>query len=244
MMSNLVDFSTTPIIKVLVIEDDVVSGQPLVDALEKSNIRTAWATTATEGIQLKNQFLPDVVLLDLDLPDRNGIDVVNYLSQRRECGVIVVSGLTDEADRVVALELGADDYMAKPPVLRELVARIRAVNRRFTTRSANPPARAGSTTIQAGALTIDPTNQTVQGADGAPVGLTSAEFMTLKALIDAKGEVVSRNHISKVALNHPWYPEDRSVDQLIYNLRRKLIASGIETAIVSVRGYGYLVPQE
>jgi DNA-binding response OmpR family regulator len=241
MTTTAVEAHNLTTIKVLVIGDDDDTGRKLVDGLKQSNMHTAWAVNAADGITLKKLFSPDIVLLDLKLPDCSSVDVINCIAQRPECGLIIVSGPADEADRVLALELGADDYIAKPPSLRELVARIRAVSRRVKQRPARRPETEPHASSKAGTLTIDPVNHAVHGANGARIAVTSAEYMALKALIDAKGEIVPRSRLSMSALNRPWRPENRSVDQLIYNLRSKLLAISDETQIISVRGAGYFI---
>jgi len=239
--SEPVDSAT---IKVLIIENDNHAGQALVDGLKESNMNIAWAMSGAAGIALQKVFSPDVLLLDLNLPDRTGIDVVNYVAQQAKCGLIIVSDLADVAERIIALELGADDYVPKPPPLRELAARIRAVSRRVKLRAPAPAERNKPPLTQAGTLTIDPTRHAVHSANGGRIAVTSAEFLAIKALIDARGEPVSRSRLSEAALNHPWEYEDRSIDQLVYNLRRKLLAAEDATPIISVRGAGYLIPRD
>jgi DNA-binding response OmpR family regulator len=105
-------------IKVLIIENDNDAGQALVNGLKESNMTIAWAMSGTAGIALQKIFSPDVLLLDLNLPDQTGIDLVNYVAQQGECGIIIVSDVADVAERIVALDLGADDYVPKPPPVR------------------------------------------------------------------------------------------------------------------------------
>ena len=196
-MSEPVDSET---IKVLIIDNDSDTGLALADGLRQLNMNIEWAMSGADGIELQKIFSPDVLLLDLNLPDRTGIDVVRYIAQQCKCGLIIVS---DGADPIVALDLGADDCVPRPPPLGELAARIRAVSRRVRQR---PPALAADkpTMVQAGTLTIDPVRHAVQSANGGRIAVTSAEFLVIKALIDAQGEPVSRSRLSEAALNHPW----------------------------------------
>jgi two-component system, OmpR family, response regulator len=227
--------------KVLIIEDDEAVGQALVGALDRSGMRTAWATTGAEGLLLKKSFMPDVVLVDLNLPDTNGIGLVTYLSQQGECGVIIVSGMGDEADRIVGLEIGADDYVSKPPHLRELLARIRAVYRRVKLRAAAKSEVTTKSVVQVGKLTIDLSSRSIYTQSGEKIALTAAEFTALETMLAANGEPVSRDRISEAALRRPWRAEDRSVDQLIFNLRQKLSGTDENRLIHSIRGAGYLL---
>lgn len=241
-MSELgVDLTVVLSPRVLIIEDDDEVGRALVDSLEHSGMRTAWATTGAEGLLLKRSFGPNVVLIDLALPDTNGINLVAYMAQQGDCGVIIVSGAADEADRIVGLEVGADDYVVKPPHLRELLARIRAVHRRVRMRVAGKAGAATRSMVQIGDLRIDLVARTVQTVAGEGVPLTAAEFAALEAMVIANGEPVSRDRICEAALRRPWRVDDRSVDQLIFNLRHKLSDSQGRRLIHSIRGAGYML---
>jgi DNA-binding response OmpR family regulator len=193
------------------------------------------------------------VLVDLNLPETDGIALVSWLCQQGDCGVIVVSGMGDETDRILGLELGADDYIAKPPQLRELVARIRAVYRRVkhpeqigetVTARAMPSGVGASQTdsVTIGNICIDVRMRSVTTTSGQRINLTAAEFAALETMLAAKGHPVSRDHICKAALHRQWRAEDRSVDQLIFNLRNKLSDSDVGGRIIhSIRGAGYLL---
>jgi DNA-binding response OmpR family regulator len=131
-------------LRVLLVEDNPAVAATLRLFIERSGMQTAWAPTVGRAIELKASFRPDVALVDLELPDADGMVLIEWLAGLRDCGIIVVSGQGDEAQRIVGLETGADDYIAKPPQLRELVARIRAVHRRASQRwvvQAEPPPR-------------------------------------------------------------------------------------------------------
>ncbi|KAA5611274.1 response regulator transcription factor [Rhodovastum atsumiense] len=227
--------------RVLLIEDNAAVAETIRRFLERSGMRTAWAPTGARGMELKKSFSPDVVLVDLELPDTNGVSLIGWLSQEQDCGIIVVSGRAEETERVVGLELGADDYIAKPVQMREMVARIRAVHRRTHGRG---PARAArpSSVHQVGPFRIDLQRRSVTDAEDRPVVLTGAEFAALQTLVEAIGEPVSRERLSEAALRRPWRPEDRSIDQLIFSLRRKLADDDRgQRLIQSVRGAGYVL---
>ncbi len=231
-----------PVPRVMLIEDDEAVAETLKQSIERAGMPASWASTGADAIAMKPEFRPDVVLVDLELPDTSGIVLIKWLVEQRDCGVIVVSGIGDVADRVIGLELGADDYVAKPPNLRELIARIRAVHRRSSARMPNEPEAAQAGPVTAGGVRLDRARRAVHGADGERIALTSAEYGVLDQLFGAQGKVVSRDEISQAVLNRPWRPEDRSVDQLILNLRQKLAldADG-QSPIQSIRGSGYLL---
>jgi len=234
--------------RVLLIEDNPAVAETLQKFIERSGMRTAWAQTGAKAMELKRTFMPDVVLVDLELPDTNGVHLIGWLSNMQDCGIIVVSGRSEEAERIVGLELGADDYIAKPPQLRERVARIRAVHRRSHLRAAaRGDARAAAAApvmhpVQVGPWRIDLQRRAVSDAESRPLAVTAAEFAALQELVLAGGQPVSRERLSETALRRPWRPEDRSIDQLIFSLRRKLgDGEGGARMIQSVRGAGYIL---
>jgi DNA-binding response OmpR family regulator len=234
--------------RVLLIEDNAAVAETLQKFIERSGMRTAWAQTGAKAIELKRTFAPDVVLVDLELPDTNGVALIGWLADLQDCGIIVVSGRGEEAERIVGLELGADDYIAKPPQLREMVARIRAVHRRSHLRTAArgearaAPAAPTTLPVQIGPWSIDLQRRAVLDRSGKPLGITAAEFAALQELLLAGGQAVTRERLSEVALRRPWRAEDRSIDQLIFSLRRKLGDGDAGMRMIqSVRGAGYIL---
>ena len=240
-MSATMPGSTTTlgVLRILLIEDDQAVGEALQRGIERAGMQARWAKSGAEAMALKSSFLPDLVLVDLELPDTNGLVLIKWLVDQGNCGVIVVSGAGDLADRVVGLELGADDYVAKPASIRELVARIRAVHRRVSQRISPERSHAALST---GGVRIDPARRTVHAPTGERIALTAAEYAVLEALSLAQGQVVSRDQLSETALHRPWQAEDRSIDQIVLNLRQKLPpdADG-KSLIQSIRGSGYLL---
>jgi DNA-binding response OmpR family regulator len=209
--------------------------------LEKSGMRTAWAQTGAQAHDLKHRFCPDVVLVDIELPDTSGHALIQWLFRLNDCGIIVVSTHGAVAERIAGLELGADDYIAKPPQLRELVARIRAVHRRARLRTATDPTPR-QPTLTIGTYRLNMQRRLVTDHTGREIPVTAAEFNALATLIAAAGQPVSRERLSEIALRRPWRAEDRSVDQLIFSIRRKLSdGDGAARLIRSVRGAGYLL---
>ncbi|MPZ80905.1 MAG: response regulator [Actinophytocola sp.] len=178
----------------------------------------------------------DLVVLDLGLPDGDGLDLLRTLRQggHDQLPVIVVTGRGEEADRVVGLELGADDYLVKPFFLRELVARIRAVLRRAGADPAAPPV------IHLGGLVID-TGAHVIRAAGEEIALTPREYMLLEFLAASPGRVYSREQLlAQVWESKAEWQAQATVDEHVYRIRRKLADAGVEVPkITTVRGFGY-----
>jgi DNA-binding response OmpR family regulator len=236
-----------PDLRVLLIEDDIDVGRTIIRSVERDGMKTSWARTGAEAVRLKDSFRPDIVLVDLNLPDMNGVSLISWLAARRDCGIIVVSGRGDEVERVVGIEMGADDYVTKPVPMRELVARIRAVHRRATRPqpAAAAPMEAAEARLQQvtlGDVRVNMKRRIVTGRNNEQIHLTAAEFMALEALIVAAPQPVSRETLCRRALRRPFHAEDRGVDQLILNLRRKLLLNdGAHNVIVSVRGAGYAI---
>ncbi len=210
---------------VLVVEDDATIAEPLASGLRRRGydvvvVATGHAALAADGY--------DLVLLDLGLPDIDGYDVCRQLRERSEVPIIVVTARGDEADRVIGLELGADDYIVKPFGFRELVARIRAVTRRVQPRVENGQRRVGP-------LTLDPRTRRVH-LDGREIELTPKEFDLLAALMEEPGVVVSRRRLAEQVWESTWYTHSRTVDVHVGALRRKL---GDAAWVETVRGIGF-----
>jgi phosphate regulon transcriptional regulator PhoB len=220
--------------RVLIVEDEPDIRELLVFHLEREGYQVAKARSGVEAVRLAQTSPPDLVLLDLMLPEMDGLEVCRRLRRdpvTQAIPIVMLTARGDEVDRVLGLELGADDYVVKPFSPRELVARIRAVLRR-----ARP--LPGTVPLTAGRLSIDPAAHTVT-VDGAPVTLTRKEFDLLRALVEARGRVLSREFL----LDHVWgYTaageiESRTVDVHVRRLRQKLGPEG--QRIGTVTGVGY-----
>jgi DNA-binding response OmpR family regulator len=212
--------------KVLVVEDEKAIAEPLCAGLEQEGFETEWAPTGEQALEAAE---PDVVLLDLRLPDIDGYTVCRTLRERSQVPIIIVSARGEEVDRVVGLELGADDYVVKPFSLRELVARIRAVNRRTA-----PQAPTG-TRLVVGELLVD------TRARRALIGerelkLTAKEFDLLAALAAEPGAAVTRKALFEQVWESHWLGSTKTIDVHVASLRRKL---GDPAWIETVRGVGF-----
>ena len=210
---------------VLVVEDDDRIAEPLTDGLRREGFGVTRAATGADALAAP---LPDVVLLDLRLPDTDGFTVCRELRERTDVPIIIVSARGEEIDRVVGLELGADDYIVKPFGLREVIARIRAVTRRAERRRDN------GDEIVAGPVRIDVRAHRVTVGDDE-VQLTGKEFDLLTLLARNAGAVVDRERILREVWNTTWYGSSKTVDVHVAALRRKL---GDPALIETVRGIG------
>jgi len=199
--------------RILVVEDDDGIAEPLEEGLVREGFDVQRVSTGAEALAART---PDVVLLDLGLPDMDGYSVCRQLRARSSVPILVVSARGAEVDRVVGLELGADDYIVKPFGLRELVARIRAVLRR----SGDPPPAEGQVQVL-GDLVVDRRSRRVT-AGGEEVPLSPKEFDLLALLAVDPGAVVTRQTILEEVWDPHWYGPTKTVDVHVASLRRKL----------------------
>jgi DNA-binding response OmpR family regulator len=211
---------------VLLVEDDDSIAEPLAEGLRREGFSVTRAASGEEALAAD---AVDFVLLDIRLPDVDGFTVCRELRSRSDVPIIVVSARGEEVDRVVGLELGADDYVVKPFGLRELVARMRAVSRRKSGR------RADSTELAAGSLRVDLRAHRAT-CDGAEVALTAKEFDLLALLVREAGAVVERDRILREVWHTTWYGSSKTVDVHVASLRRKL---GDPSLVETVRGIGF-----
>jgi DNA-binding response OmpR family regulator len=211
---------------VLIVEDEDAIAEPLAVGLEREGFRVRRVATGEAALDAP---VPDLVLLDLRLPDIDGYDVCRSLRKRSDVPIIVVTAKGEEADRVIGLELGADDYVVKPFGLRELVARIRAVSRRAR------GATGSGELLRAGTLEIDARTR-IATLDGRELALTAKEFDLLLLFMRDPGAVVSRERILQEVWQTTWYGSSKTIDVHVAALRKKLGDPGwIET----VRGVGF-----
>jgi two-component system, OmpR family, response regulator RegX3 len=220
---------------VLLVEDEETITVPLTEALGREGFRTETAATLAAGLDIARRQRPDLVLLDVMLPDGSGFDLLRELRADERMPVIMLTARGDEADRVLGLELGADDYVVKPFSARELVARIRAVLRR--TSAAAAPAPTGPQQI--GAIELDPSARTVT-LDGEPLELTRKEFDLLALLMGHAGTVVSRERLIDEVWDVNWFGSTKTLDVHVSGLRKKLGDDSSDPRYLhTVRGVGF-----
>ncbi len=217
--------------KILIVEDEDAIAEPLATGLAREGFEVSRVATGREALEASEV---DVVLLDLRLPDVDGYTVCRELRARSDVPIIMVTAKGEEFDRVLGLELGADDYIVKPFGFRELVARIRAVTRRT---SARPDERK---VLRAGALEIDVRGRRVR-LNGEELELTLKEFDLLALLASDPGAVMSRRRILEEVWDTHWLGHTKTIDVHVASLRKKLSDPGwIET----VRGVGFRLRRE
>lgn len=214
--------------RVLVVEDDPAVAEPLVEGLRRNGLKTRHVSLAAQVIGSAQDV--DVVLLDLGLPDGDGISVLRELRAVSEVPVIIVTARGHEADRVMGLELGADDYVVKPFSVRELSARIRAVSRR---RRVEAP-------LESGRIRIDRSRRRVF-VDGVEVELTAKEFDLLAVLAEDPGRVVPRQELFSRIWDPVWHGTGKTLDVHVSSLRRKM---GETDLVETVRGVGYRLVED
>ncbi|MCS6841416.1 MAG: response regulator transcription factor [Roseiflexus sp.] len=218
---------------VLIIEDEASIRTVARAYLEQAGFRVLLATSGPEGLELARRECPDVVILDLNLPGMDGMEVAARLRQESDVFIIMLTARSEESDRVAGLRIGADDYVIKPFSPRELVARVEAILRRR--RSVTP---AIDSTLRFAHVQIDPDRREVTVGDQV-IDLTTTEFDVLLALARRHGRVLSREQILDMVWGNDFYGTDRVVDVYVGQVRRKLEAVAGVPLIQTVRGVGY-----
>ena len=222
--------------RVLLVEHPTPLAATLAAALKASAMEVEIAASMAEALHLLDRFHPGIVLLHSDGSALLGPDRISLVSRGGDCGVIVLLAEDGEAARIEHLDRGADDVLWARAPLGEVAARVRAVHRRVarpqTLLAIEPPAP----------VMLEPAHRCVIGAQGERAALSEAEFVALETLLDADGAPVSREWLGRVALKRPLHSDDRSVDQLVLKLRRKLVSVGAsERTILSARRHGYMI---
>jgi two-component system phosphate regulon response regulator OmpR len=227
--------------RVLIVDDDREVREMLAEYLASHGFEAATAESGTAMRAELARGAPDVVLLDVRLPGEDGLTLARFLRERYDVGIIMVTGAGEVVDRIVGLEMGADDYVAKPFDLRELLARVKSVVRRIQAapRAAAAPPAPERATI--GRCALDLRSRQLFGPDGAEIPITAMEFDLLKAFVDHPNQVLSRDRLLTLTRNREWEPFDRSIDIRITRVRRKIEEDpDSPKAIRTVRGAGYM----
>lgn len=228
---------------IVIVDDDPAIRELLRDCLEPEGFRISEAGDSARMNSILEQGGADLVTLDLMLGGENGLVIAAGLRARHAVPIVMITGKGDMVDRVVGLEMGADDYIAKPFHPREVVARIRAVLRRAQAMPARAPAADRRMTFNG--LTLDIGRRELTDRAGVPVPLTTAEFNLLDVLARHPQRVLSRDTIMDLLKGHDWTPYDRSIDALVSRLRRKVEPDPENpTLIKTVRGVGYVFAPE
>lgn len=223
--------------RILLIDDDIGLSDLLSQLLELEGFALTQAYDGEQGLMMAQQLEFDLILLDVMLPKLNGFEVLRALRQRKQTPVLMLTARGDEIDRVVGLEIGADDYLPKPFNDRELVARIRAILRRAQTTQQDSQA---NEMMQFGDLRLDPTRQETYCNEQLII-LTGTEFSLLFHLIEKSGELVTKESLSENVLGKKLMPFDRSLDMHLSNLRKKLPErQDGRPRVKTLRGKGYI----
>jgi two-component system OmpR family response regulator len=228
---------------VLVVDDDPSIREMLAEYLASHGYAVALAADGEAMREEIERAAPDVILLDLRLPREDGLTLARYLRERYDVGIIMVTGAGEIVDRIVGLEVGADDYVTKPFDPRELLARIKSVMRRTQARPAagtdaggTPPDR-----VRFGACRLDLGSHQLYDATGSEIPITTMEFDLLRIFAEHPGKALSRDRILNLTKNRDWDPYDRSVDIRIARLRRKVEEDPENPQVIrTVRGVGYM----
>ena len=219
---------------ILLVEDETSIVEPLAEVLRSEGFETLLAGTVAEALDQARRD-PDLVLLDVMLPDGSGFDVCRELRQRSQVPIIMLTARGEEADRVVGLELGADDYVVKPFSGREVVARIRAVLRRV----AAAPEPGADRPLEVGQVRLDPARREVT-LDGDTLDLSRKEFELLHLLMRSAGSVVTRERLIDEVWDPNWFGSTKTLDVHVSGIRRKLGDDPSEHRYVhTVRGVGF-----
>lgn len=233
-------------ITVLILEDDLDIQRLLADAMRADGYELLLCASIKEFEAKKGDKKFDLYLLDVKLPDGNGMDLTKSIRAREDGGIIIITGLNDEIDTVLGLELGADDFIAKPFRLRELRARVKSVLRRKSAVDAVGPAvshsKKSNDHFVFGGLEVKLESRTVRNSHGQSIPLTSLEFDLLRALIHAPNRVLSRDQLMNSVRGQDWHAYDRAIDGMISRVRGKLFPDGSGSEwIKTIRGVGYML---
>ncbi|MFL6574487.1 MAG: response regulator [Burkholderiales bacterium] len=226
--------------RVLIVEDDRQVRETVADYLSTHGYEVAQAPDGAAMRKALAGELPDLVLLDVRLPGEDGLALARWLRERHDVAIIMLTAAGEVIDRVVGLEVGADDYIGKPFDLRELLARMKSVLRRAE-KSKGRPAGSASRRIPFGNCQLDLDRHQLIGAGGEDIALTAMEFDLLRAFAEHPNRVLSRDQLLTLTRNREWEPFDRSIDIRIARLRRKIEDDPDNPkTIKTIRGSGYI----
>lgn len=224
---------------ILVVDDDPHIRDVVCFALDKAGMTTRAAADGIAALGLTETEAPDLIVLDINMPEMDGLEFCRQLRRSSDVPILFLSSRDDEIDRVLGLELGADDYVTKPFSPRELVARINAILKRARSAPSDEPAAA----VKLGLLEVDPTEHRAYW-DGTEVSLTATEFQMLLVMARQPRRVYTRDDLMKSVYAPGIHVSDRTLDSHVRHVRAKLASAGAEGLIETVHGVGFrLVPK-
>ncbi|MBT4889072.1 MAG: response regulator [Rhodospirillales bacterium] len=225
---------------IAVVDDEPDIRETIQDYLELKGYRVSCAADGKDFRQLVERSEFDLALLDVNMPGEDGLSLARFLRETKDVGIIFLTASSETVDRIVGLEIGADDYISKPFDLRELHARIKAVLRRLNS-SRKKSNETTEDAIAFGDCMLSLEAHTLNGPDGEEITITSMEFDLLKTFAQNPNRVLSRDRLLDLAHNRDWDPYDRSIDIRITRLRRKIEKDPAKPEIIkTVRGAGYV----
>ncbi|MDJ0947757.1 MAG: response regulator [Alphaproteobacteria bacterium] len=227
---------------IVIVDDDPAIRMTIQEYLELREYRASAADGGQALRRIVGEEEVDLVLLDISMPGEDGLSLARFLREATGVGIIMLTGAGEIVDRVVGLEVGADDYLAKPVDLRELLARVKAVLRRLDMdRDAGAAESRRRRLVRFGTAQLDMDTHKLFSAEGQEIPLTSMEFDLLKAFAENPNRVLSRDQLLDLAHNRGWEPFDRSIDIRIARVRRKIEADPAKPQVIkTVRGAGYI----
>ncbi len=219
--------------KILVVDDDPHIREVVMFALEKAGMKVVQAEDGAKALQQANAATPDLIVLDISMPELDGLEVCRQLRKNSDVPILFLSSRDEEIDKIIGLEIGGDDYVTKPFSPRELVARINAILKRKA-----PVSAKAAKTLAHGAITVDMASYTAL-CNGQKVPLTATEFMLLVTLLRHPGKVFTRDELMDQAYDGNITVSDRTIDSHIRRIRGKFTTCGLADVIVTNHGIGY-----
>ncbi|MEH6758236.1 MAG: response regulator [Parasphingorhabdus sp.] len=227
---------------ILLVDDEATLREPLAEYLVKQGFRVQQASDASQARSVMNAFNFDIILLDIMMPGEDGLSFCRHVREKTETPVIFISAKGEELDRIVGLELGADDYVTKPFSPRELVARIKVVLRRAQNGNGNGIRPGSGSIYQFSGWTLKTDQRSLIDQEGVAVPLSSGEYQMLLALLSRAGQVLNRDQLLDITQGREAHAFDRAVDNQISRLRRKIEVDAKNPEIIkTVWGGGYVL---
>ncbi|MCH9670141.1 MAG: response regulator [Gammaproteobacteria bacterium] len=232
-------------VHIAVVDDEPDIRETMREYLQLRGYRVSCADGGDAVRELFAEDPADLVLLDISMPGEDGLSIARYLRDNFNPAIIMVTAAGEVVDRIVGLEMGADDYLPKPVDLRELLARIKAVLRRASADSASAEAELAAHEVQFGQCVLNLDAHQLTDAQGEIISITAMEFDLLKAFAENAGRVLSRDRLLEIAHSRDWEPFDRSIDIRVARLRRKVERNPSKPQVIkTVRGAGYVFSPE